>query len=90
MLEVAGFEMIDPGVNVLPESYVEAICGHHPDVVGMSALLSTTMPMFTTNIELITEAGLGDTVLICVGDAPVTRSIAEESGQLDMSRTQAR
>lgn len=73
-------EAIDLGINVPPESYVEAICEHHPDAVGMSALLSTTMPMFKTNIEHITKTGLRDAVLIYVSGAPVTPEYCRKVG----------
>ncbi len=62
MLEGAGFELVDLGVNVTPETFVEAIIEHQPDVVGMSAFLTTTMPMLKVNIDAIAEAGLRDKV----------------------------
>jgi methanogenic corrinoid protein MtbC1 len=80
MLEGAGFEVIDIGVNVAPEAFIEAIQTHEPQAVGMSAFLTTTMPMFKTNIEAITEAGLRDRVKILVGGAPVTQEYAEIVG----------
>lgn len=80
MLEGAGFEVIDIGVNVAPEAFIEAIQKHEPQAVGMSAFLTTTMPMFKTNIEAITEAGLRDQVKILVGGAPVTQEYAETVG----------
>ncbi len=58
MLEGAGFDVIDLGVNVPPEKFIEAIIEHQPQAVGMSAFLTTTMPMCRVNIEAITEAGL--------------------------------
>ena len=73
MLEGAGFDVYDLGVNVPPEKFIEAIREHKPETVGMSAFLTTTMPMFKTNIEAITEAGLRDQVNILVGGAPVTQ-----------------
>ena len=75
-LEGAGFELIDLGVNVPPEEFVEAIRQHQPDAVEMSAFLTTTMPMFKVNIEAIKEAGLRDQVKILVGGAPVTQEYA--------------
>ncbi|RME86313.1 MAG: cobalamin-binding protein [Caldilineae bacterium] len=80
MLEGAGFEVIDLGVNVPPERFVEAIREHNPDAVGMSAFLTTTMPMCKVNIEAITEAGLRDQVKILVGGAPVTQEYADQIG----------
>ncbi len=80
MLEGAGFEVIDLGVNVTPEQFVEAIREHQPQAVGMSAFLTTTMPMFQVNIEAIKEAGLRDQVKILVGGAPVTQEYADLCG----------
>ena len=67
MMEGAGFEVIDLGVQVPPEKFVAAIIEHKPDIVGMSAFLTTTMPMFKVNIHEITKAGLRDQVIIMVG-----------------------
>jgi methanogenic corrinoid protein MtbC1 len=80
MLEGAGFTVIDLGVNVDPEVFVEAIRTHKPHAVGMSAFLTTTMPMFRTNIEAITQAGLRDQVKILVGGAPVTQEYSDIVG----------
>ena len=80
MLEGAGFVVIDLGVNVPPEKFVEAILEHKPQAVGMSAFLTTTMPMFKKNIEAIKEAGLRDQVKILVGGAPVTQEYADIVG----------
>ncbi len=80
MLEGAGFKVIDLGVNVDPAVFVEAIKEHKPDAVGMSAFLTTTMPMFITNIEAIEEAGLRDQVKILVGGAPVTQGYCDVVG----------
>lgn len=80
MLEGAGFNVIDIGVNVSPETFIEAIKEHNPDAVGMSAFLTTTMPMFKTNIEAIKEAGLRDQVKILVGGAPVTQEYSDVVG----------
>ena len=80
MLEGAGFEVIDLGVNVPPEKFIEAIQQHQPDAVGFSAFLTTTMPMFKTNIEAISAAGLRDQVKIFVGGAPVTQEYADTVG----------
>jgi len=80
MLEGAGFEVIDLGVNVAPEVFVDALREHQPDALGMSAFLTTTMGMFKVNIELIDEAGLRDVALIYVGGAPVTQAYSEQVG----------
>ncbi len=80
MLEGAGFDVIDLGVNVPPADFVEAIKKHKPDAVGMSAFLTTTMPMFKVNIKAITEAGLRNKAKILVGGAPVTQEYCEVVG----------
>jgi len=80
MLEGAGFEVIDLGVQVAPEKFVSAIEEHHPDIVGFSAFLTTTMPMFKANINALQKAGLRDTVIIMVGGAPVTQEYADAVG----------
>ncbi|HSS95310.1 MAG TPA: corrinoid protein [Candidatus Dormibacteraeota bacterium] len=80
MLEGAGFEVFDLGVNTPPEKFVEAVTKHEPDVVGFSAFLTTTMPMFKVNIEALTKAGLRDKVHIAVGGAPVTEEYAKHVG----------
>lgn len=80
MLEGAGFTVIDLGVNVDPEVFVNAIREHKPDAVGMSAFLTTTMPMFKTNIEAIKQAGLRDQVKILVGGAPVNQEYSDIVG----------
>jgi methylmalonyl-CoA mutase cobalamin-binding domain/chain len=80
MLEGAGFKVVDLGVQVAPESFVEAIHEHQPDVVGFSAFLTTTMPMFKVNIEAIEKAGLRDNVIVLVGGAPVTQEYASAVG----------
>src|SRR5947208_5396061 len=63
MLEGAGFEVIDLGVQVAPERFVESVREHRPDIVGFSAFLTTTMPMFKANINALTKAGLRDDVI---------------------------
>ncbi|MFG2001155.1 corrinoid protein [Spirillospora sp. NPDC048911] len=80
MLEGAGFHVIDLGVQVGPEKFVEAIREHRPDVVGFSAFLTTTMPMFKANINALTKAGLRDEVIVMVGGAPVTQEYADAVG----------
>ena len=80
MLEGAGFEVIDLGVNVPPEKFVTAIEEHKPDIVGFSAFLTTTMPMFKANMNALEKAGLRDTVIVMVGGAPVTQEYADVVG----------
>ena len=80
LLEGAGFKVIDLGVQVAPETFVEAIREHKPDIVGFSAFLTTTMPMFKTNIAAIEKAGLREDVIIMVGGAPVTQEYADVVG----------
>src|SRR4029078_11056365 len=80
MLEGAGFKVVDIGVQVAPETFVEAVHEHKPDVVGLSAFLTTTMPMFKVNIDAIEKAGLRDDVIIMVGGAPVTQEYADAVG----------
>jgi 5-methyltetrahydrofolate--homocysteine methyltransferase len=80
MLEGAGFTVVDLGVNVAPEKFVAAIDEHSPDVVGMSAFLTTTMPMFKANINALEKAGIRDRVIVMVGGAPVTQEYADAVG----------
>jgi len=80
MLEGAGFEVIDLGVQVAPEKFVEAVREHQPDIVGFSAFLTTTMPMFKANINALQKAGLRDSVIVMVGGAPVTQEYADAVG----------
>ncbi len=80
MLEGAGFEVIDLGVQVSPEKFVEAINQHKPDIVGFSAFLTTTMPMFKANMNALQKAGLRDSVVVMVGGAPVTQEYADAVG----------
>ena len=76
----AGFEVIDIGVDVPPEKFIEAIKEHKPIAIGLSALLTITMIEMKSVIDAITEAGLRDTVKILVGGAPVNQEYAEEIG----------
>jgi methylmalonyl-CoA mutase cobalamin-binding domain/chain len=80
MLEGAGFEVIDLGVQVAPERFVEEIDRHQPDIVGFSAFLTTTMPMFKANINALEKAGMRDSVIVMVGGAPVTQEYADAVG----------
>jgi len=80
MLEGAGFTVYDLGVNVAPEKFVEQVQEHEPDIVGFSAFLTTTMPMFKANINALQKAGLRDRVIVMVGGAPVTQEYADAVG----------
>lgn len=80
MLEGAGFKVVDLGVNVPPDKFIEAIREHQPEAIGMSAFLTTTMPMQKVTIEAIAEAGLRGQVKILVGGAPVTQEYADKIG----------
>jgi methylmalonyl-CoA mutase cobalamin-binding domain/chain len=80
MLEGAGFEVFDLGVNTSPDKFVAAVQQHQPDIVGFSAFLTTTMPMFKVNVEALKKAGLRDKVKVMVGGAPVTAQYAQICG----------
>ena len=80
MFEGAGFQVIDLGVQVAPEKFVDAVREHQPDIVGFSAFLTTTMPMFKANINALTKSGLRDQVIVMVGGAPVTQEYADVVG----------
>ena len=93
MLEGAGFELIDLGTDVRPERFVAAVREHAPDLVAMSALLTTTMPKMKTTVEALVKAGLRDRVKVIVGGAPVTDAYAAQIGAdgfaVDASRAAA-
>lgn len=80
MLEGGGFEIIDLGADVAPEKFIAAIQEHQPDLIGMSALLTTTMPNMKTTIQAIEEAGIRNRVKILVGGAPLTQDYADQIG----------
>jgi len=80
MCEGAGFEIVDLGFNVAPDVFVEAIKEHQPNIVGMSAMLTTTMRAMGYTIKSIEEAGLRDQVQIIVGGAPVDQEFADRIG----------
>lgn len=80
MLEGAGFEIVDLGVDVAPEKFVEAAKANSADVVAMSALLTTTMPAMKDTIAALEENGLRDKVKVIIGGAPVTQSYADSIG----------
>jgi 5-methyltetrahydrofolate--homocysteine methyltransferase len=80
MLEGAGFQTVDLGTDATPDDFVAAVREHQPNVVGMSALLTTTMVNMRATIEALQEAGLRDSIKIMVGGAPVTAAFAQEIG----------
>lgn len=80
MLSIAGFEVIDLGVDVPPEKFVEKVKELKPDIVGLSALMTTTMPAQKDTIEALKRAGVRDQVIVMVGGAPVTESWAKKIG----------
>jgi 5-methyltetrahydrofolate--homocysteine methyltransferase len=80
MLRGSGFEVIDLGVDVSADDFIDAIESHKPSVVGMSALLTTTMPNMGKTIDAFVDEGLRDKVKIMLGGAPVTQEFAEDMG----------
>jgi 5-methyltetrahydrofolate--homocysteine methyltransferase len=80
MLDGGGFEAIDLGIDLEPGTFVDAVREHKPDLVGMSALLTTTMVQMKATIEALEEAGLRDSVKVMIGGAPVTAAFAEQIG----------
>jgi 5-methyltetrahydrofolate--homocysteine methyltransferase len=80
MLEGAGFETVDLGTDVEPQAFVDAVREHNPAVLGMSALLTTTMVQMKATIDDLIEASLRDSVKIMVGGAPVTEAFAKDIG----------
>jgi 5-methyltetrahydrofolate--homocysteine methyltransferase len=80
MIESAGLEVHDLGVDISPERFVEAIKNTNAKILCMSALLTTTMPMMKRTIDALTESGLRKTVKVMIGGAPVTQKFAMEIG----------
>ncbi len=80
MMQSGGFNVVNIGIDVPPQTFVEQIREHKPHVVALSALLTTTMPMMEKTIQLITENGLRSDVKIIVGGAPVNKAFAEKIG----------
>jgi 5-methyltetrahydrofolate--homocysteine methyltransferase len=78
MLEGAGFNVVYLGIDTPPERFVEAVKNENPDLVGMSALLTTTMPGMKRTIDALARAGVRGSVKIMVGGAPVTQGFAEK------------
>ncbi|MCD6508204.1 corrinoid protein [Candidatus Poribacteria bacterium] len=80
MLEGGGFQVIDLGIDVGPEKFIQAVSDQEVQIVAMSALLTTTMPSMKVTIDALKEAGLRDKVKILIGGAPVTQAYADEIG----------
>ena len=78
MLESAGFDVYDLGTDVSPDKFIEEVKDKDPDILCMSALLTTTMPMMKTTIDAIAESGLKDKIKVMIGGAPVTQEFANE------------
>ena len=80
MMEGAGFEVIDLGINNPVENYLEALEEHEPDILGMSALLTTTMPYMKVVIDTMKQKGIRDDYMVMVGGAPLNQEFAEAVG----------
>jgi len=80
MLQGTGFSVVDLGTNVKPQDFVEAVKANKPVIVGMSALLTTTMPKMAETVQALKEAGVRDQLKIMAGGAPVTQKFVEEIG----------
>jgi len=80
MMESGGLEIVNLGTDISPEDFAKNVKEHNPDVLGMSALLTTTMLSMRDTIEILEEEGLRDSVKIMVGGAPVTKEFADEIG----------
>ncbi|MDA0748443.1 MAG: cobalamin-dependent protein, partial [bacterium] len=80
MLEGAGFEVIDLGIDVAPQKFIESVQENGAQIVCMSALLTTTMPSMKTTVDALKEAGLSDKARTMVGGAPVTEAYAKQIG----------
>jgi 5-methyltetrahydrofolate--homocysteine methyltransferase len=78
MMEGAGFKVVNLGINNEAEKFIEAVREHTPRIVGMSALLTTTMPYMSVVIKALKDAGLRDKVIVLVGGAPLNAAFAEE------------
>ncbi len=80
MLEGAGFQVIDLGTDVPPQKFVAAVKEHQPDIVGLSALLTTTTKSMPLTLSALAEAGLRDQVKVIIGGAPITDDFARKIG----------
>jgi methanogenic corrinoid protein MtbC1 len=79
-LEGAGFEVVNLGINVDADTFLKAIEEHQPDILGMSALLTTTMPYMKVVVDALGEEGIREEIYVMVGGAPVTENFAREVG----------
>ena len=80
MMEGAGFDVVDLGINNPVENYMDAIEEHEPDILGMSALLTTTMPYMKVVIDTMVEKGIRDDYTVLVGGAPLNEEFGEAIG----------
>jgi corrinoid protein of di/trimethylamine methyltransferase len=80
MMEGAGFEVINLGINTSADDFMAAIREHQPEILGMSALLTTTMPYMGVVIQALEEAGIRDDLIVMVGGAPLNEAFAQEIG----------
>ncbi len=80
MMEGAGFDVINLGINNSVEAYLEALAEHEPDILGMSALLTTTMPYMKVVIDTMVERGIRDNYIVMVGGAPLNQEFADAIG----------
>ena len=80
LLEGGGFEVIDLGVNVTPEKFIETVNSKQANIIAMSALLTTTMPSMKTTIDALKQAGVRGKVKVLIGGAPITQKYADEIG----------
>jgi 5-methyltetrahydrofolate--homocysteine methyltransferase len=80
MMEGAGFEVINLGINCDSDKFMAAIREHQPDIIGMSALLTTTMPYMKVVVDTLGEEGIRDQIYVMVGGAPVTENFARDVG----------
>jgi 5-methyltetrahydrofolate--homocysteine methyltransferase len=80
MLQGSGYEVIDLGIDVAPDTFLAAVGEHEPDAVGLSAMLTTTTGFMKETVKVLREAGLGDQVKILVGGAPISQRFADEIG----------
>lgn len=80
MFEGAGFDVVNLGIDIKPQAIVDACKEHKPEILGMSSLLTTTMPKMGETINALKEAGIRDQIKVMIGGAPVTQEFAEEIG----------
>jgi 5-methyltetrahydrofolate--homocysteine methyltransferase len=80
MMEGAGFEVVDLGINTSVDTFLAALESHRPEILGMSALLTTTMPYMKTVIEALKTKGIRNDIIVLVGGAPVNEQFADSIG----------